>query len=531
MVFKLSGDLDHLLWSTFIGEDEPDIALGLRLDDLNNVYVTGIAGSSSFQTTFGTVQPNWNGGEEDAFVILLSADGQEMIHGTFWGTSGEDHSYFLDIDEDKNVHIYGQSTGEMPITPETYFYNANSPQFLTGLTSDLSSVVYSTVIGKNDNSSLYNFVPVAFTVDKCNHIYFSGYYAGNGLPTTPDAIETSANPFSFYIGVLDSLATDLSFGTYYGNADHVDGGTSRFDKGGILYQGVCSCTQAGTLNTLPNAYATFQSTFCDVGVFKIDFDVDVVIANGKAIPSANGCAPFTVDFEYTGNGATDLFWDFDDNGNTSSQLNPSHTFTSPGVYTVKQIATAVNTCNQTDTFYIPIHVFDENTEVTASANILPATNGYVPFTVEFEYTGQGAANLIWDFDDGHVGIGTNPTHTFLEGGEFEVMQVALAPAECIPNDTAFFTISVIDTINAVSNQNHSKNVKVFPNPAKSQFFIESDFQFSKIVIYNSIGQQVLVQTFQNQFNTSVNLNNTSPGIYFLKVITEKGFAFRKILIE
>ena len=39
MVFKLNSDLSTLFWSTYIGENEPDIALGLRLDDYNNVWV------------------------------------------------------------------------------------------------------------------------------------------------------------------------------------------------------------------------------------------------------------------------------------------------------------------------------------------------------------------------------------------------------------------------------------------------------------------------------------------------------------
>ena len=359
VVFKLNSDLSTLFWSTFVGGDQPDIALGLRLDDSNNVYVTGVAGASNFPTTTGTVQPSFNGGQEDAFVVLLSADGREMIYGTFWGTPGEDHSYFMDIDEDGNVHIYGQTTGTMPVTPPgTYSFNFGSPQFLTSFTSDLSSVVYSTVVGANNGNTLYDFVPVAFMVDKCNNIYFSGYYAGNGLPTTANAIESSANPFSFYLGVLDPMATGLSFGTYYGNADHVDGGTSRFDKSGTVYQGVCSCTQSGTLNTLPNAHATFQSTFCDIGVFKIDFEVNTVTAAATASPTTSGCAPFTVNFQYTGQDATGLFWDFDDNGNTSTQTNPSHTFTEAGDYRVMQIATAPNTCNQQDTFYIDITVFD-----------------------------------------------------------------------------------------------------------------------------------------------------------------------------
>lgn len=406
VVFKLNSDLSTLFWSTYLGESEPDIALGLRLDDYNNVYVTGIAGSSNFPTTPGTVQPNWNGGEEDAFVVKLSADGKNMLYGTFWGTSSVDHSYFIDIDEEGNIHIYGQTRGTMPITPNTYFYNSGSHQFLASFTADLSTLVYSTVIGKgtgqSTNQVYYDFVPVAFMVDKCNNIYFSGYYAGSGLPTTPDAIESSASPYSFYLGVLEPNASALSFGTYYGKADHVDGGTSRFDKSGTVYQGVCSFLQPGAvLNTLPNAYAANQTNYCDIGVFKIDFEVNTVTAAATALPSTSGCAPFTVNFSYTGQDATSLLWNFDD-GTTSTQLNPVHTFSEAGNYRVMQIATAPNTCNQKDTFYIDIVVFD------GSSN---STELVICDLIEPTYLDVTTTNASYQWQNGSTGatfIATSP---------------------------------------------------------------------------------------------------------------------------
>lgn len=365
VVFKLNSDFSTLFWSTFLGEDQSDAALGLRLDNTNNVYVTGVAGSSSFPTTPGAVQPTWLGGEEDAFVVLLSANGSNLMRSTFWGSAGDDHSYFIDVDEDGNVHIYGQTTGSMPVTPSgTYFFNANSKQFLTSFSGDLGSIVYSTVIGTGNNPFGYDYVPVAFMVDKCNNIYFSGYYANFGLPVTPDAISTQGD--NFYLGVLEPEASGFSFGTYYGDANHVDGGTSRFDKSGTVYQGVCSCTQpsAGIMNTLPNAHATTQSTFCDIGVFKIDFEINTVTAAATASPATSGCAPFAVDFTYTGQDATQFEWDFNDNGSSSTLENPNHTFTDAGDYEIRLIASAAGTCNEADTFYLVINVLDGTSTMT-----------------------------------------------------------------------------------------------------------------------------------------------------------------------
>ncbi len=219
VVFKINSDLSTLFWSTYLGGKGSDICLGLRVDEFNDVFVTGYAGDANFPMVTGGVQETWPGGQESGYVVKLTSDGSAMTHGTFWGTEGDEHSFFIDIDEQDQIHIYGTTTGEMEITPNTYSYNEGSRQFIAAFTNDLTALVYSTVIGTG-STSFNDFVPIAFMVDKCNSIYFSGHGTANGLPTTPDAFLTSGNVF--YLGVLEPLAADLSFGTYYGNAGHVD---------------------------------------------------------------------------------------------------------------------------------------------------------------------------------------------------------------------------------------------------------------------------------------------------------------------
>lgn len=360
IVFKANADLSYLHWATYIGGNESDIGNGLKVDDDGNVYVTGTAGHSNFPTTFGTVTPDWNSGDEKAFVCKLSPDGSTMLRGTFWGLWGEQHSYFIDLDEEGSVHIYGQTNANLPIQPSgTYTTGIGSKQFIAAFTPDLDEVVYSTVFGNGPNVIGFDLVPVAFMVDKCDHIYFSGYYASAGLPTTSDAISTNGN--TFYLGVLEPKATGLAFGTYYGNADHVDGGTSRFNKGGVIYQGVCSCTSGNAiLNTLPGSWATTQSTFCDVGVFKIDLEIETVLASGVPMPSSSGCAPYNVDFNFTGQDAQSYEWYFGD-GDMSLEEHPSHLFESAGSYEVMVVAHNPDACNPTDTFHLVIDVLDGET--------------------------------------------------------------------------------------------------------------------------------------------------------------------------
>lgn len=393
VVLKANSDLSVLFWATYLGGNEPDIGNGIRVDDFGRVYVTGTAGAANFPTNSNAVKPNWPGGEENAYIAILTPNGNNLISSTFWGSNLDEHAYFIDLDDDNNVHIYGQSTGGlMPVTPGTYS-NPNSRQFISGFNQDLTQVIYSTVVGSGSTFTV-DFVPVAFMVDKCNGIYFSGYYAEGGLPLTPDFIDNS--PGTFYIGVLEELATGLTFATYYGDADHVDGGTSRFDKGGVVYQGVCSCTFTGILNTLPGSWATGQSTDCDVGGFKIDFNLNTMTSKGTASPSASGCAPFDVDFQYTGQNATSWSWDFGD-GTTSTMMNPTHTFVDGGSYEVMLVTQNPDACNPVDTSFLTIDVLDNqaaiidtiicgNTQIFLDATTQNATYQWQDGTTGATYT-------------------------------------------------------------------------------------------------------------------------------------------------
>ena len=410
VVFKLNNDLSTFYWSTYLGENGSDTAMGLRVDENNNtVYVTGTAAGANFPMPNSGFQSAYSGGDSDGYIVRLAADGSSIINGTFWGTSQDDNSYFIDLDLDGDIHIYGISTGFMPITSGVFSSAAGSKQFISSFTPNLSSLVYSTVIGLGPNSTgtgvftNFDFVPVAFMVDKCDNIYFSGYDAIGGLPTTADAISTMGG--TFYLGVLDPDATALSFATYYGMANHVDGGTSRFDKSGVVYQGVCSCTNY-IMDTNNNAWSTNQMERCDVGVFKIDFDVPTVTAFAAVEPASSGCAPFAVNFDYTGKNGTVFEWDFG-NGLSSTSENPSTTFEEAGTYEVRFVASNTGTCNEQDTFYMQINVLD-NSSSLIDTTVCGANDGV--------FVNATTTNASYLWNDGVI----NATRTISQEGSFWV---------------------------------------------------------------------------------------------------------------
>ncbi|MCF8217655.1 MAG: PKD domain-containing protein [Bacteroidales bacterium] len=136
-------------------------------------------------------------------------------------------------------------------------------------------------------------------------------------------------------------------------------------------------------------------------------------------PSKNqGCAPLTVNFNNYSTPGANMFWDFDD-GNISSQQNPTHTFTNPGNYSVNLIVTdscSIDTVTKTITVNVPpVSDFSMSKDTICTGT-----------QVNFSSLNSNLANIHWDFDDGQTSSLTNPNHTFNQAGTHEIKMVIQA---------------------------------------------------------------------------------------------------------
>jgi hypothetical protein len=73
-----------LIYSTYLGGGSYDYAYALALDSSGNAYVAGRTGSTDFPTTAGAFQTTYKG-NYDAFVTKLSADGSSLLYSTYLG--------------------------------------------------------------------------------------------------------------------------------------------------------------------------------------------------------------------------------------------------------------------------------------------------------------------------------------------------------------------------------------------------------------------------------------------------------------
>jgi hypothetical protein len=89
---------------------------------------------------------------------------------------------------------------------------------------------------------------------------------------------------------------------------------------------------------------------------------------------------------------------------------------------------------------------------------------------------------------------------------------------------------------ALKNQSLNNNdLKVYPNPATNTITIElSNLQPSKLqptITIESMLGQLLYQSKQNQNKSSIDISNLQPGVYLIKVLTEKGLMVKSVVVE
>lgn len=362
VVFIMNPQLNQLLWSTFIGGSDYDSGYSVAFGNNGEVYVGGGTRSTNFPMPNGGYQSDFVGGTTDGWIHrYLNGN---LTAGTFYGSTVYDQVYFVETDAQGSVYLYGQS-----LAPgDTFVINAawsqtNSGMIVAKLNANLQQVEWSTVFGSGDGEP--NLSPTAFLVDLCDKIYLSGW--GGAVNTSSNtstddtfnmyissgAYQSTTNGSDFYLLVLLDDASNVAYASYFGgniSAEHVDGGTSRFDRRGMIYQSVCAgCGSNDDFPIFPsNANSpTNNSNNCNNGVFKFDFEYPITVAEFNVPPVAciNEAVQFTSNAAY----ATGYHWDFGDNSPASTQTNPSHIYTTAGTYEVELIVTNPGTCNISDT--------------------------------------------------------------------------------------------------------------------------------------------------------------------------------------
>ncbi|HMP22425.1 MAG TPA: PKD domain-containing protein, partial [Ferruginibacter sp.] len=133
----------------------------------------------------------------------------------------------------------------------------------------------------------------------------------------------------------------------------------------------------------------------------------------------SGCISFTKTFRdsvVSSDPVSSYLWNFGD-GTTSTDKNPTHTYTAAGNYTVKLVITTVSGCTDSAVRNNAI-IATGKPQVSFSANL---TNTCAKNEIQFtDQTTGGATKWFWDFGDKTTSAIRNPKKIYADTGHFDV---------------------------------------------------------------------------------------------------------------
>ncbi|MEM3341854.1 MAG: NosD domain-containing protein, partial [Thermoplasmata archaeon] len=276
-----------------------------------------------------------------------------------------------------------------------------------------------------NNSSSYNVIIY-------NNFINNTITQGRGITTLPQALDDGRKN----IWYLENNMT----GNYWDNWDNLSWGTPS------------AYPLAGSTGAY-DKYPLNQTTLYNRSVY--------ILAN-----STIGRIPLNVSFHCIAlppiRNITSCNWNFGD-GTTSAVENTTHTYTSPGNYTVWLTISLTNgqsfSCNITIIVLPPL----TPPQASFSANVF---NGSAPLTVNFTSTSTDPDGTIlsyrWNFGDGNTSTQQNATHTFTQPGNYDVKLTVIDDDGLSASYNR--TITVQPPPNQPPHANFTANVTTGPAP-------------------------------------------------------------------
>jgi PKD repeat protein len=318
-------------------------------------------------------------------------------------------------------------------------YNGNGNYSFTSTTNSAGGETYSWNFGDGNSSTLAN----------PTHNYTnSGTYAPYLAVT--DSVDCTAN-FMDSINVTISNPCNLT-----ATFETIDNGNGNFSftsttnsAGDETYSwnfgdGNSSTLANPTHNyTNSGTYAPYLTVTDSVNCTANYSDsINVAITNPCNLTATfetidNGNGNFSFASTSNTGGSVTYNWNFGD-GNSSTLANPTHNYTNSGTYAPYLTVTdSVNcTVNFTDTVSVTINTPCDLT----TASFTTTDNGNGNFSFTSTTNNNGGDTYVWIFNDGDSSSVTNPNHTFINSGVYNVTLTVTDSGGC--SATALQTVSV-----------------------------------------------------------------------------------------
>ncbi len=222
-----------LLYSTYLGGSSGDRGFGIAVAGYGTVYVAGQTSSINFPIK-NALQPRYGGGDHDAFIAHLSADGSTLLYSTYLGGSADEKATALAVDRRGAAYVTGWTTSDdfrlsFPLQGRL---SGNSDAFVAKLTPDGRHLAYSTYLGGSGADQGHGIA-----VDQAGAAYITGNTRSDDFPMRGQAVQSQyggggerLDGGDAFVAKIRPKGDALAYSTYLGgslddsaNAIAVDG--------------------------------------------------------------------------------------------------------------------------------------------------------------------------------------------------------------------------------------------------------------------------------------------------------------------
>jgi len=221
----------ELIYSTYLGGNDAEGARGIAIDGSGNVYVTGLTSSNDFPTYPDSAYDStyYSGG--DAFVTKLSPEGNSLIYSTYLGGNDSDIGNDITVDISGNAYVIGWTSSTNFPTENPYQTNqAALDAFVTKLSSNGNSLIYSTYLGGTGDD-----FGNGIAIDDSGNAYITGETSSSNFPTlNPFQTNLQGNEDAF-VTKLSTEGNSIIYSTYLGGESYDRGYGIAVDSSGCSY--------------------------------------------------------------------------------------------------------------------------------------------------------------------------------------------------------------------------------------------------------------------------------------------------------
>ena len=223
-VAKLTPDGTALIYATYLGGEDSDLARDIAVDAGGSAYVTGQTCSSNFPTK-SPLQPTLHG-PCDAVIVKLAPDGV-LVYSTYLGGSALEDGVGIAIDITGAAFVAGWTTSEDFPTrfPLQSLLNGGAASgqdeigdaFIAKLAPDGTALLYATYLGGTGGDAA-----MSMAVDSAGAAYILGETQSEDFPTEsplqprPARAASFRQTLSLFVAKLTADGSALASSTYFG---------------------------------------------------------------------------------------------------------------------------------------------------------------------------------------------------------------------------------------------------------------------------------------------------------------------------